>query len=156
MRVQALSRLLAGAIRPAPRAVAYALALLIGAAMARGTTPVANSQAAALTPRSVDGSGVTVKATPPPALEGLPEWAFVISLDTHSQDLDDDLVTTTVLIADGVELKPLRWTGQAPAGHHREGVLVFPNPGSQPIEMELRMQRAGEALPRVLHWDLKR
>ncbi len=97
--------------------------------------------------------GVTLKVTPRPWVAGAAEWSFAVVLDTHSQALDDDLVKGTALILDGRELAPLRWNGAAPGGHHREGVLVFAAPGALPALLELRIQRPGEAQPRLFRWD---
>jgi hypothetical protein len=130
---------------------------LVGIVLAIAAGHAAHAQPAstALAAQSSEANGVTVKVTPPPVLAATPEWTFVVALDTHSQDLGDDLVNTAVLLVDGVELKPLRWAGPAAGGHHREGMLVFANPGSRPAKLELRLQRAGEASPRVLQWNLK-
>jgi hypothetical protein len=130
------------------------IVLAIAAGHAAHAQP-ASTALAALAAQSSEANGVTVKVTPPQVLAASPEWTFVVALDTHSQDLGDDLVNTAVLLVDGVELKPLRWAGPAAGGHHREGMLVFANPGSQPAKLELRLPRAGEASPRVLQWNLK-
>lgn len=97
--------------------------------------------------------GVTVKVTPRPVSPSSGEWAFSVVLDTHSQELDDDLASTAVLTVDGQEFRPLRWSGAAPGGHHREGVLDFPAPAGEAGTVELRVQRPAEAAPRVFRWD---
>lgn len=97
--------------------------------------------------------GVTLKVTPKPWLPGAREWSFSVALDTHSQALDDNLSESAVLVVDGREVAPLQWSGPAPGGHHREGVLTFPAPDLQPAAVELHVQRPGEATPRVLRWD---
>lgn len=107
------------------------------------------AQAPAATQSSAAG-GVTVKVTPRP---GPGEWAFAVVLDTHSASLDDDLAKSAVLVVDGRELAPTQWAGAAPGGHHREGVLSFPAPAQPATAVELRIQRAGEAEPRVFRWD---
>jgi len=61
-------------------------------------------------------------------------------MDTHSVELDQDLVETTVLVDDqNKEYKALRWEGPV-GGHHREGVLVFnalqPSPKSVGIKIK--------------------
>ena len=112
----------------------------------------AQSQPAAPTQSTVS-QGVTVKVTPK-KLDGA-EWEFAVVLDTHSQELKDDLQQSAVLVVAGRELKPTRWQGPGAGGHHREGVLVFPAAAADgPIE--LRIQRAGEASPRVFRWDAPR
>lgn len=83
---------------------------------------------------------------------GAAELEFAVVLDTHSADLDDDLTQTARLIVDGREFPPARWTGAAPGGHHREGKLSFALPLQPPQVVELRIQRRGEAQPRVFRW----
>ena len=103
--------------------------------------------------QSSSQGGVTVQVTPRPAPPGAQAWEFGIVLDTHSQDLGDVLVGATVLVVDGNELKPVRWIGPAPGGHHREGTLTFPAPSGPVQAFELRLQRPGEPSPRIFRWD---
>ena len=97
--------------------------------------------------------GVTVKVIPRSQASGATEWEFTVVLDTHSENLGDDLTKTALLVADGREISPVRWTGAQPGGHHREGVLTFPAPGQAATSIELRIQRANETAPRVFRWD---
>lgn len=97
--------------------------------------------------------GVTIKATPKPLAAGASAWEFSIVLDTHSVSLDDDLTKTAVLVVNGKDVAPSAWSGAAPGGHHREGVLKFPAPAEPPAGAELRIRRAGESEPRVFRWD---
>ena len=77
-------------------------------------------------------------------------------LDTHSQDLSDDLLKTAVLVdAQGGRHAPLAWQGAPPGGHHREGVLRFKGLGALPDAIELQIRRPGEAAPRAFLWKLK-
>jgi len=68
---------------------------------------------------------------------------FEVTLETHTQNLGDDLTKSALLIAEGTKLIPLDWKGAAPGGHHRKGLLRFkaiiPQPGS--IELQIRLQR---------------
>ena len=127
---------------------------LIAAAMLAMTVTAwhagAHAQPAA---RSSVEQGVTLKVTPQSPPAGAGEWEFSVVLDTHSQALDDDLAKNAVLVIEGQEVAPLRWTGTAPGGHHREGRLVFPAPASSPATVELRIQRPGEAAARLFRWD---
>ena len=94
-----------------------------------------------------------VKVTPVPQVPGTATWGFKIVLDTHSQELVDDLTRTTTLVTDdGRSLKPTAWSGSGPGGHHREGVLHFAMPEPQPGAFELRISRAGESKARVFRW----
>jgi hypothetical protein len=77
-------------------------------------------------------------------------WVFAVVLDTHSQELSDDLLRTTLLVTnDGRELKPSAWKGAAAGSHHREGTLEFVAPSPVPRTFVLRMQRPGEGEGRV-------
>ena len=54
------------------------------------------------------------------------EWKFNVVMNTHSVELDQDLVEVATLSDDdGQEYRPLRWEGSPVGGHHREGALVF-------------------------------
>ena len=116
--------------------------------------PVAAVTGADLPARTVSQSGVTVEVTPR-ALTG-PSWEFGVTLNTHSQELKDDLAKSAILVLDGGRtVMPLAWEGAAPGGHHRKGVLRFKAPAAQPAEIELRITRPGEAAPRSFRWNLR-
>ena len=109
---------------------------------------------AKLDPQTSSQSGVTVKVTPQ-SLGGA-NWEFSIVLDTHSQDLSDDLMKSATLVLDaGKPIPPLAWQGDAPGGHHRKGVLRFKASAASPANVELRLQRPSEAAPRVFRWQLR-
>ncbi len=115
---------------------------------------LAQVSATALATQSSSERGVTVKVTP--QAMGSPEgrWAFAVVLDTHSADINDDLVQSASLITnDGRTVKPISWTGAPPGGHHREGVLAFEVPFPRPAAVELRIVRPGEAAPRTFRWQ---
>lgn len=126
----------------APAALAAAAILFASAGLAAaGDLPAQTSNAQAV--------AVQVK---PRSLEG-PVWEFEVSFNTHSQDLQDDLLKTSVLVGpDGRQVAPLAWKGAAPGGHHRSGVLRFAAVQPLPDPLVLRMQRPGEAQPRVFQW----
>jgi hypothetical protein len=95
--------------------------------------------------------GVTVKVTPKAHSGAV--WEFAVILDTHAEDLKDDLQKTAVLVVDGREILPTAWQGPAAGGHHREGVLTFAGPADAAGPVEVRITRAGEAAPRVFRWN---
>jgi hypothetical protein len=106
-------------------------------------------------PRASSASGVTVKVTPKDVSPQAAVWMFAVVLDTHSQDLRDDLARTATLVdARGGRHAPLAWEGAPPGGHHRAGVLRFKGLGAQAGGLELQIQRAGEQSPRVFRWKL--
>ncbi len=121
--------------------------------MAAAFSVHAQDGAQAATQTSVQ-QGVTVKVTPRVVGADNARWQFAIVLDTHSSDLNDDLVSTATLVtADGREIRPLAWTGAAPGGHHREGLLEFAVTAPWPNAIELKLVRPGEVAPRVFRWQ---
>lgn len=113
--------------------------------------------AGAQLPTQKDSSGgVTVSVTPGNLSADAKMWDFSVVLDTHSQDLSDDLAKSAVLMDDkGREFKAAGWDGAAPGGHHRKGELKFEPISPRPQALELRLTRPGEPKPRTFRWDLK-
>ena len=133
-----------------------ALALTAAGLAAQPLFVAAQDPATPLPARASTENGVTVTATPGNLARDAKTWDFKIVLDTHSQDLGDDLLKSAVLVdGKGLQYKPTAWDGAAPAGHHREGVLRF-NPVSPPPQaIELHIRRPGEARTRVFRWELR-
>lgn len=130
-------------------AAAYLLVFLLACPPA---SVAAQPQASGATQTSSQ-SGVNVKVTPQRLAPGAGTWEFAVVLETHSQELADDLTRTAVLVTDdGRWLKPVGWAGAPPGGHHREGVLSFPAPDPAPGGFELHISRPGESSVRVLRW----
>lgn len=101
-------------------------------------------------------AGVTVVVKPLNVGPGAKSWDFQVRLDTHSQDLSDDLVKSARLLsANGKQQVPLAWDGSGPGGHHREGVLRFAPISPAPEAIELRIERPGEPSARSFRWQLK-
>ncbi len=116
-------------------------------------TNMAQVSAIALPTQSSNDRGVTVKVTPKSMGTPNGRWEFSVVLDTHSADINDDLMQSASLITDdGRTLKPISWTGAPPGGHHREGVLAFEVPTPMPGAIELRIHRAGETVARTFRW----
>ena len=117
------------------------------------TEAVAASHLAAQTSSA---RGVTVKVTPRNVAGDTKMWDFAIVFDTHSADLNDDLVKSSLLLDEaGRRFTPLGWDGAPPGGHHREGVLRFKPPSPLPQSIELQITRTGEDAPRSFRWQLK-
>lgn len=115
---------------------------------------LAAGPAPAFAKRSDDLAEVTVSVTPKAASLDSATWAFDVSLETHTKNLDDDLVKNAVLVtADGKRIRASAWEGPGPGGHHRAGVLRFPAPQPTPAAFALEISRAGESAPRVFRWQ---
>jgi len=118
-------------------------------------TALAQSSPDTLAMLSSSDKGVTIKVTPKSNKPTDIRWEFAIVLDAHSADLGDDLTQSATLATDdGRTLKPVSWTGAAPGGHHREGVLAFDVLVPRPTMIELRITRPGESAPRTFRWKL--
>jgi hypothetical protein len=105
--------------------------------------------------RTSNARGVTVKVTPKALSAAAATWEFVVVLDTHSQDLSDDLTKSASIVSpDGTRQAPIAWQDAAADGHHREGILRFQAPNPAPSVIELQIQRPAESEPRVFRWNL--
>jgi len=103
-----------------------------------------------------DQGSVTVTVTPV-AIDlssQTTEWKFDIVLNTHSVELDQNMIQIAVLVDDaGKEYKPLRWEGTEAGGHHREGTLVFAPISPYPRYLRLIIKSVGE-VERLFSWTL--
>ncbi len=74
----------------------------------------------------VDETGPVTVTIQPLSLTDSGTWDFVVTLQTHSVDLDMDILTSIVLLdSAGEEVSPISWDGDPPEGHHRTGTLSF-------------------------------
>ncbi len=96
-----------------------------------------------------DEGSVTVKITPKLSSE----IAFEVTLDTHSEELSADL-TQAVTLKDenGKEYKPIRWEGDPPEGHHRDGLLAFGPINPAPKTFRLVVRQIGGIVEREFLW----
>jgi hypothetical protein len=93
--------------------------------------------------------------TPKELSPGASEWVLDIALDTHSVELDDDLVAQTVLVDDqGNEHQPLSWEGDPPGGHHRRGMLTFARVAPFLNVFRLIIKDVGGIAERIFEWNL--
>lgn len=114
------------------------------------------SSATSWAPQVSRAKAVTVTITPLNIAVGAATWEFKVVLDTHSQDLQDDLLKSTAIIdGPGNEQQPIAWQGSPPGGHHREGLLQFSAPDPRPATIELRLKRPNEPEPRRFKWTAR-
>lgn len=100
-----------------------------------GATTIHSLPTRPLPPRTLRAGDVTIKITPRQLTER--RAVFAIAFDTHSTELDLDVVKAVELRVDGIEWPNGSYTGDGPGGHHREGVLRFPagSPPQGPVRL---------------------
>lgn len=88
--------------------------------------------------------------TPPGGKENT---VFLVSLETHTVELDKDLKNISVIIDDkGMEYKPTNWTG-GQGGHHISGDLIFP-PVSKDAKSVILVIKGVDNIDRNFEWKL--
>ena len=120
-----------------------------------GATYFGEARAAEKTPAAQTSNlgGVKITVRPRGFPRGEKTWDFDITLETHTQPLDDDLTNASTLFADGKPYRPLGWEGAPPGGHHRKGVLRFDAVTPLPQAVELKIRRTREKSPRTFRWQ---
>ncbi len=104
--------------------------------------------------KTEEQASVTVVITPLDLSPNSKEWKFDVGMNTHSVELDQDMIKIAVLIDDqGNEYKPVSWDGPV-GGHHREGVLIFNQVTPIPKSVELKISGI-EDVVRSFTWPLK-
>lgn len=99
-----------------------------------------------------DQANVTVVVTPLDLSPRSAEWKFDIGMNTHSVELDQDMMKSVVLIDDqGKEYRPTGWEGPV-GGHHREGVLTFNAIVPAPKLVELKITGIADTT-RIFVWQ---
>jgi hypothetical protein len=99
--------------------------------------------------------GVTVKVTPRNLGRDSAVWEFAVVLDSHTQDLSQDIARSAVLIdPQGARHRPLGWDGAAPGGHHREGMLRFKPLAPEAQVVTLEISGIGGTSVRTFRWQL--
>ncbi len=100
-------------------------------------------------------ANVTVAVTPIDLSAQSTEWKFNVVMDTHSVELDQNLVKDSLLVDDnGNEFKPTRWDGPT-GGHHKEGVLVFNSISPLPQSLALKITGITNTV-RIFIWQLNK
>jgi hypothetical protein len=103
--------------------------------------------------KTEEQASVTVVVTPIDILSQSKEWKFNIVMDTHSVELDQDMMIAVVLVDDqGKEYTPINWEGPV-GGHHREGVITFNRITTTSKSIELKISGIGDVV-RSFIWQL--
>ncbi len=100
-------------------------------------------------------NGVTIEATPIDfSLDT--KVKFDVTLTTHQGDLDFDMREVSLLEDDeGNRYMPVEWEGSPPGGHHRSGVLTFPELNEETKHIELIIKNVYNVPERVFTWSLE-
>ena len=123
--------------------------------VAAGMIATGNAAEPVLAPQTSNEREIKVVVAPQNLLSEAQSWDFDVTLESHTQALNDDLAKSSSLIADGKRYTPLAWEGAPPGGHHRKGLLRFKAVIPQPPSVELQIRLTGEAAPRNFQWLLK-
>lgn len=103
-----------------------------------------------------DQPPVTIKVTPVKFGKDAQIWKFDIVFDTHSVELDQDLMQIATLVDDKENVyRPTAWEGAGPGGHHREGILVFDPINPFPQSVELKIKDVGGIPERSFKWNIQ-
>lgn len=98
---------------------------------------------------------VSVEVKPVQLTPGQPA-RFEVKMNTHSVELDQDMVVVSTLVDDnGTTYQPLEWNGSGPSGHHRSGTLIFPNLKGTPKSVTLVIRGIANVPERVFEWKIE-
>ena len=115
-------------------------------------SPSVGSQA--LAEQTRQANAVMIVVTPLNVSPSTSVWQFKTVLDTHVDDLNQDIAANVVLIGNDKQQQPLGWQGDPPGGHHREGILEFQSMTPRPRSIELRINGIGGETGTTFQWDL--
>jgi YHS domain-containing protein len=101
-----------------------------------------------------DQKRVKVKVTPQDILFGEP-IQFKIVFDTHSVDLSfDPAAISTLELDNNFVLRPEKWDGAGPGGHHRSGTLIFSSISKETKSLKLILRNIAGVPERTFLWNL--
>lgn len=122
--------------------------------LVQAPTTVTGGSGRALASQTDQAGGVTVKVTPRNLGRDATVWEFAVVLDSHTQDLSQDVASSAVLIdSQGGRHLPIGWEGAAPGGHHREGVLRFKPLAPKDQVVTLEISGIGGTSVRTFRWQ---
>lgn len=105
--------------------------------------------------QSSNVQNVRVEVIPVQLVAGQPA-VFKIRMNTHSVELSYDMVKLSTLKDDkGREYQALKWNGDPPGGHHRNGALEFQAITAGVKSITLRIKTIAGVPERVFEWKLE-
>jgi len=130
----------------------FGLAALAIAAVAAGLTV----DAGAYEMRSNRENAVRVDVKPVQLAPGQPA-RFEVRMNTHSEPLEEDMVAVSSLKDNtGRIYQATAWQGSEPGGHHRKGVLEFPELKDNPESITLIIRKVANVPERTFEWSVER
>jgi protein-S-isoprenylcysteine O-methyltransferase Ste14 len=126
--------------------VASTLILIILSTSALGVLPVARANQEG---KEISDTKNGVTFTFKQIFLGEDVLAFETRIDTHQGDLSFEMTEVATLEAGGEAYKPIRWEGSPPGGHHRSGILIFPD-----VSMIAEMRMIIKDISGVSEWIL--
>lgn len=105
--------------------------------------------------KSSNQNGVRVQVAPQELAVGKPV-RFLIRLNTHTVELDQDLTKVSELRdSKGQTYGVVNWEGSPPGGHHRSGTLTFSELKTDSGEITLTLRDIGGVPERVFTWEFE-
>lgn len=123
---------------------------------AENSTSSAPGETASGLTQTNDEAMVTVEVTPLNLDDRSADaLTFNVVLDTHSVDLNYDLKSISALNTDTGEIvQPTEWTGAPGGGHHKEGVLAFPQLKDRGQSLTLVIKGIADVPERTFTWKV--
>lgn len=82
---------------------------------------------------------------------------FEVRMNTHSADLGQDMAAVSILKDNkGREYKPTAWQGAPPGGHHRKGILEFPELTEDCASITLVIRAIDNVPERTFNWRIEK
>jgi len=129
----------------------FGLAVLGLAAVAIGLA----ADAGAYEMRSNRENRVRVDVKPVQLAPGQPA-RFEVRMNTHSEALGEDMVAVSTLKDnEGREYRATAWRGSVPGGHHRTGVLEFPDLRNNTASITLILKGIAKVPERIFAWTVE-
>lgn len=113
-----------------------------------------SSDAVVFDKQTNDENSVKVEVMPVALFAGSPA-TFEISISTHSVNLDYDMLEiSTLQDSEGKIYKATEWKGSPPGGHHRKGILRFPELEKTPQSVKLVIRGIANVPERSFEWKI--